>query len=70
MPKKPTGLTPGKGQSSPVVKDSVPMKTPALKATNMPNPMNGGPNKVASLPGSRFPKLTKPAVMPTRTPRI
>lgn len=72
MPKKDTSYVSGKGKSNPLAKETSPMKSPALpkKAGNMPNPMDGGPNKVASMPGTRFPKLTKPTALPPRPPRI
>lgn len=71
MPKKPTSYSKsGKGKSNPIAKEATPMKSPAIKNVNMPNPMNGGPNNVASMPGQRFPKLTRPAPMAPRTPKI
>lgn len=65
MPKKPMGYTPDKSQSNPTIKETVPMKTPSLK-----EPKLSGPNNVASVPGTRFPKLSRPAPMTPRTPKI
>ena len=70
MPKKSTGYTPDNSKSNPLTKQATPLKVPALKQEKLPTPMDGGPNKVASMPGSRFPKLTKPPKMNVRPPRI
>ena len=62
MPKKPTGFTP-KGKN-----DTKPMPTKIAK-----NPLaqvDGGSNNVASMPGIRVPKLTRPAPLKPRTPGI
>ncbi len=68
MPKKPTSYAKsGKGKSNPLNKESTPMKSPTISTAN---PMKGDNTGVASMPGTRFPKLTKPAVMKPRTPRI
>lgn len=84
MPKKSTGYTPtGRQKSSSISKETTPLKTPSLKGvdvpnkmsgtkakSNLPNALNGGPSNTASLPGVRFPKLTKPDKINPRTPRI
>lgn len=71
MAKKSTGYTPtGREKTSPVEKQNQPMKAPGMKPINMPNPLNGGANNTATLPGTRFPKLTRPAPMAPRTPKI
>lgn len=68
MPKKSTGFnSKGAGQTSPVAKADTPMKTPSIKANSLPTPIAGN---VATMPGSRFPKLTRPAPMAPRTPKI
>lgn len=70
MPKKPTGDTPSSGgKSNPLSKATVPMKTPSIKASALPEPISS-PSGVASMPGSRFPTLSKPPKMTTRAPRI
>ncbi len=76
MPKKPTSFTPSKGKSSPLNKAAAPLTTPSIKATalpvgnKIPQPLDGGANKVAAMPGARFPKLTKPAKLAPRKPTI
>lgn len=58
MPKKPTGYTPDKAKSSPLAKQSVPFKTPALKGNNLPQPIKGGLNNVANIPKQyKLPKV-------------
>lgn len=71
MPKKSTGYTPtGKSKSNPLDKEATPLKNASLSGPKMPNPMDGGPNKVATMPGTRFPKLTRPPKMSPRLPKI
>lgn len=61
------GLVGGSGKTSPVIKQDQPMKTPSMKTPGLPAQIDGGPNKVATL-GS--PKLTRPAKITPRSPRI
>lgn len=71
MPKNDTGYTPtGRNKTNPTSKMSIPDKAPSIKSPSLPMPMSGGKNNVASMPGQRFPKLTKPTVLAPRTPRI
>ena len=66
MAKKPTGLAPGKsGKPSPIAKQAVPMKNPAIQPMALPTTGASAMPKIASIP-----KLTRPAPMAPRTPRI
>lgn len=65
MPKKSTGYTPNKSKSNPTDKQAVPMKNLSVKTPSLV-----GPNNIASVPSSRFPKLTRPPKISAKPPRI
>lgn len=67
VPKKPTGMAPTGGKASPIQKSVVPNSMP--KPT-LPQPIAGTANKTATMPGARFAKITRPAPMNPRTPKI
>jgi hypothetical protein len=67
MPKKSTGYTPSKSSSSPTSKMSSPMKSPTLKPMEIPK---SGVVTLGENTNTRFPKLTRPAKLAPRTPRI
>lgn len=69
MPKKPTGYaSSSKGQSNPLSKEAVPMKNASIKPMELPNHV-ASMGKVTPNT-STIPKLSRPAKLTPRAPRI